>query len=109
MFRDTDCTGWVLTAAHCLDSGLAASAYTVDLSDTGGGSHTAKQYYLAPTYTNFDDSLSRGDDIALIKLASLETTVTAAILITSTQELGKTGTYVGYGNTGDGVTGFVGV
>lgn len=99
--------GWVLTAAHCFDSGAAASAYTFDLSDTGGGSHTAEQYYLAPTYTNFDDSLTRGDDIALIKLASLETTVTAAILNTSTQELGKTGTYVGYGNTGNGVTGFV--
>ena len=98
--------GWVLTAAHCFDSGAAASAYTFDLSDTGGGSHTAEQYYLAPTYTNFNDSVSRGDDIALIKLASLETTVAAATLNTSTQELGKTGTYVGYGNTGNGLDGF---
>lgn len=100
--------GWVLTAAHCFDSGAAASAYTFDLSDTGGGSHVAEQYYLAPTYTNFDDSFARGDDLALIKLASLETTVAAATLNASTQELGKTGTYVGYGNTGDGLTGFVG-
>ncbi|MDB4676856.1 trypsin-like serine protease [bacterium] len=99
--------GWVLTAAHCFDGGEAATNYTFDLSDTGGGVHTALEAYLYPTYTTFDDSLTRGDDIALLRLATLETNVTAAVLNTSSSEISNIATYVGYGNTGTGTGGYV--
>ena len=48
-----------------------------------------------------------GDDIALLRLATLETNVTAAVLNTSSSEISNIATYVGYGNTGTGTGGYV--
>lgn len=99
--------GWVLTAAHCFDGGEAATEYTFNLADTGGGLHVGLEYFIYPTYTTFDESVVRGDDIALLRLATLEANVTAAVLNASGLETDKTATYVGYGNTGTGLTGYV--
>ena len=97
--------GWVLTAAHCLDGGVDPTAVSFNLGDSGGGLHFGVQSFLAPTYTTFGASLTKGDDIALLKLATMETTVAAASLYNGSAEVGGIGTNVGYGRTGTGLTG----
>ena len=97
--------GWVLTAGHCLDGGVDPTQMSFNLGDSGGGLHFGAQSFLAPTYTNFNDSVLKGDDIALLKLATMETTVAAATLYNGAGEIGQIGTAVGYGRTGTGLTG----
>lgn len=98
-------SGWVLTAAHCLDGGVDPLTVSFDLGDSGGGLHYGVELFLAPGYTTFNASLLLGNDIALLKLATLETTVTAAALYSGNAEVGEIATYVGYGRTGTGQTG----
>ena len=94
---------WILTAGHCLDAvGLSASDWTFDLSDSGGGVHIGAERVLNPGWTG---ALTDGTDIALLRLATSELTVTPATLNTNTSEVGNTATHVGYGVTGNGVTG----
>jgi len=90
---------WVLTAAHCVDGGMPASSFVI-----GGTTYTAAESIIHPNWTG---DLANGFDIALVRLTSSVTGVTPAILNTSFAEVGKTATYVGFGNTGDGVTGYV--
>ena len=51
--------------------------------------------------------LDDGTDIALLRLATNETTVTPAPINTNTSEVGRTAAHVRYGVTGTGVTGYV--
>ncbi|MFM7322975.1 MAG: S1 family peptidase [Armatimonadota bacterium] len=90
---------WVLTAAHCVDGGMPASSFRI-----GGITYTAAESIIHPNWTG---DLANGFDIALVRLTTTVTGITPAILNTSFAEVGKTATYVGFGNTGDGVTGFV--
>lgn len=94
---------WILTAGHCLDEvGLSASDWTFDLTDSGGGVHIGAERFLNPGWTG---DLGAGTDIALLRLATSETTVTPATLNTNTSEVGQIATHVGYGVTGNGLTG----
>ncbi len=94
---------WILTAGHCLDEvGLSASDWTFDLSDSGGGVHVGAERFVNPGWTG---ELSDGTDIALLRLATTETTVAPAAINTNTSEVGGTATHVGYGRTGTGLTG----
>lgn len=90
---------WVLTAAHVLDDAIAASAYTFAI---GGNDYTGVQKVIHNTWTG---DLTAGNDIALFKLSSAVTGVTAATLYSGNDELGKVGTHVGFGRTGTGLTG----
>ncbi len=94
---------WILTAAHCLDDqGLSASDWTFDLTDSGGGIHVGAERFV---FSGWTGDLSQGTDIALLRLATAETTVAPATINTSTSEVGRTATHVGYGRTGTGLTG----
>ncbi|MCM2375131.1 S1 family peptidase [Aporhodopirellula aestuarii] len=94
---------WILSAGHCLDEvGLSASDWTFDLSDSGGGVHVGAERFVNPGWTG---ELSDGTDIALLRLATSESTVTPATINTNPSEVGKTATHVGYGVTGTGLTG----
>lgn len=94
---------WILTAGHCLDAvGLQPSDWTFDLSDSGGGVHVGAERFVNPGWTG---GLSDGTDIALLRLATSETTVSPANLNTNSNEVGQTATHVGFGTTGTGLTG----
>ena len=94
---------WILSAGHCLDAvGLSASDWTFDLTASGGGVHLGTERVVNPGWTG---DTKTGTDIALLKLATSETTVAPATINTSTAEVGKTATHVGYGVSGDGQSG----
>ena len=100
-------SNWVLTAGHCLDDAYAADEWSFSLSATGGGSHTGDSKHIHPDWTS-GGTLSDGVDIALLRLATSESTITPATLSSSTSEVGETATHVGYGKTGTGTTGDTG-
>jgi secreted trypsin-like serine protease len=94
---------WILSAGHCLDDGAYdAEDWTFDLSDSGGGTHVGAEIFLNPGWV---DELDDGTDIALLRLATSESTVTPATINTNTSEVSRTATHVGYGRSGTGLTG----
>jgi secreted trypsin-like serine protease len=96
---------WILSAGHCLDDGAyEADDWTFDLSDSGGGTHIGAEKFVHPGWV---DDLDDGTDIALLRLATSEGTVSPATINTDTSEVGRTTTHVGYGRTGTGLTGDV--
>jgi len=88
---------WVLMTAHEL---LIASSGTFTIN---GSSYTSTELYMNPTWNN--GSVFNGYDFGLIHLSTPVVGVTPATLYTGTSEVGQTGTYVGYGLTGTGLTG----
>jgi len=94
---------WILTAGHCLDEvGYSADDWTFDLSDSGGGTHIGAERFIHPGWVG---DLTDGTDIALLRLQTVETVVSAAAINSATSEVGRTATHVGYGRTGTGLTG----
>jgi V8-like Glu-specific endopeptidase len=88
---------WVLTAAHVADRSTSALTFNI-----GGTSYNASAWYVHP---NWNGDLNTGYDISLVRLTAPTTAPTAA-LYAGASELNKTGTYVGFGNTGKGSTGY---
>ncbi|MBA3314524.1 MAG: trypsin-like serine protease [Planctomycetaceae bacterium] len=89
---------WVLTAAHVI-VGVPANQYSFTV---GGATYFGAEVFVEPTWTG---SLYAGNDVALIRLASSVTNVAPARYSGATSEVGRVGTYVGYGATGTGTTG----
>ena len=92
-------SNWVLTAAHCVDSPSISGA----LFEIGGSSYTASQWFA---HENWTGDLFAGNDIGLVQLASAVSGVSFANLYTGSDEFFQVGTYVGYGVTGNGQTGY---
>ncbi len=94
---------WVLSAAHCLDSG-AAKHYTFTV---GGETYTGSKKFVNP---NWNGNLAAGGDLALLKLKNPVTGVNPATLLTTDDpsEIGRVGTAVGFGRFGTGETGSTG-
>jgi len=94
---------WVLTAAHMVTSADSASDITFVINGT---TYTADSY----TYYSGYDSTTLSGDLALVHLSTAVTdsSVTYATLYSGTTSslLGQTATYVGYGCTGTGLTGY---
>jgi hypothetical protein len=88
---------WVLTAAHNL---TAASSGTFTI---GGVSYASNQLISNPGWTG---NAFGGYDFGLVHLSSPVVGVTPATLYTGSSEVGQVGTYVGYGFTGTGLTGW---
>ena len=88
---------WVLTAAHVL---TAASSGTFTVN---GNSYTSTSLYRDPAWTGVGTS---GNDFGLMHLSTPVTNVTPATLYAGTAEFGLLGTYIGYGFTGTGLTGW---
>ncbi len=96
---------WVLTAAHCVDfegNGSASFAPSNYSFSVGGNTVNAAEVVVLPGY---DGNLLNGRDLALIRLETPVTNVTPAVLNTATNETGRIGTHVGFGNTGTGLMG----
>ena len=90
---------WVLLSAH--EVWLATSGtFTI-----GGISYNSSQLYRDPAW-NSNNSLA-GNDFGLVHLSSSVTAIPPAMLYTGSSELGQVGTYVGYGLTGTGLTGYI--
>ncbi len=89
---------WVLTAAHCVDQALSETFIIA------GKSVVADKWVANPSWTG---NLGAGYDIGLVHLSTPVPVdcVTPAVRYTGTAELGKVGTFVGYGMTGTGLTG----
>lgn len=88
---------WVLTAAH-LFSGMTSGTFTIN-----GNTYTSTQVIADPSWNG---NQYAGHDFGLVHLSSAVAAIPPAMLYAGTSELGQTGTFVGYGFTGTGLTGY---
>jgi hypothetical protein len=88
---------WILTAAHLL---VAASSGTFTIDGTA---YTSDKLISNP---GWDNNAFDGSDFALVHLSSSVTAIPPAMLYTGTSIFGQVGTFVGYGFTGTGLTGW---
>lgn len=88
---------WVLTAAHVLN---AASGGTFTIN---GNNYSSAQTVINP---GWNGNAFNGYDLALVRLSSPVLGITPASLYTGNAEFGQTGTFVGYGFTGTGLSGW---
>lgn len=87
---------WVLTAAHCIVS--SSGTFTIN-----GISYSSSQAYRNPGWTG---NSFNGYDFGLVHLNTPVTGVTPAKLYSGSSEAGQIATYVGFGFTGTGLTGW---
>ncbi|KAL5287681.1 epsilonTry.2 family protein [Megaselia abdita] len=97
----------VVTAAHCLQNGIAASSITVRLGSTsrssGGVVVKAASYKNHPSYSGSTHAY----DIAIIRLASsvsLSSTIKTIALASSTPAAGTSAVVTGWGTTKEGAS-----
>jgi hypothetical protein len=92
---------WVLTAAHVVDGpGLSSLTFTL-----GATTYTGNLSTVA-VHSGWNASLLlSGNDIAMFELTAPVTGVAPARLYTGSADVGLTGTSVGFGKTGTGLTG----
>ena len=88
---------WVLTAAHVLTA-ASSGTFTID-----GTAYTSDALFKDPAW---DNNALDGNDFGLVHLSTPVTSVTPVTLFTGAAPLGQTGTWVGYGFTGTGLTGY---
>lgn len=88
---------WVLTAAHLMDNNNAPTTFRL-----GASSYGIAERILHPDYNG---NLALGNDIALFRLSTAVTDITPATLFSGESEVGGVGTSVGFGMTGNGLTG----
>jgi len=88
---------WVLTAAH-LFTAASSGTFTLD-----GISYSSTQLITDPSW---DGKASDGSDFGLVHLSSSLTAIPPPPLYTGSSLLGQTCTFVGYGFTGTGLTGW---
>lgn len=89
---------WLLTAAHNL---IAANSATFTINGTA---YTSSQLFLNPNWQS--GSPLSAYDVGLVHLSTPVFGVTPATLYTGLFEIGQVGTFVGYGLTGTGLTGY---
>ncbi|MEN6406744.1 MAG: trypsin-like serine protease [Thermoguttaceae bacterium] len=98
----TSAGAWVLTAAHVVDDSSASLSFTIN-----GSRYSASSHYWYSSVDNSNCASYSVGDLGLVFIKTAISGVTAATLYTgSTSDLvGQTATFVGYGNTGVGSTG----
>jgi hypothetical protein len=89
---------WVLTAAHSLTA-ASSGTFTID-----GTAYTSTQLIGNPGWNSAN--VFGGYDFGLVHLSSPVAGITPATLYTGSSDLGQIGTFVGYGFTGTGLTGW---
>jgi len=88
---------WVLTAAHMLTA-ASSGTFTID-----GTSYASDALITDPGWTG---NALNGNDFGLVHLSSSVSSVAPVMLYTGSAEFGQVATYVGYGYTGTGLTGW---
>jgi hypothetical protein len=94
---------WVLTAAHCFENGqqsLAGAGFTI-----GGRSYSINLGLQNGGWVSSNRNLGAGADIGLYRLSSSISNINPATLYSGTNEDLQVGSYVGFGNTGNGLSG----
>ncbi len=95
---------WVLTAAHLQDSDVAPDQFTI-----GDSLYTVSEFHQHPDWnptTDSNDTHAEWNDIALARLDTPVTHITPSNWYTGSDEVGRIGISVGFGNTGTGEDGF---
>ncbi|WP_199247586.1 trypsin-like serine protease [[Phormidium] sp. ETS-05] len=98
---------WVLTAAHCFAEYNESFFANRASFSVGGRSYSVTRAIVTQDWTRTRGNSSYGGDIALVQLNQAVRNVTPSSLYTGRYEVGQIGTYVGFGNTGNGYTGEV--
>ncbi len=99
---------WVLTAAHVVEgddfqgTGITNLTFRIE-----GRNYSAADWFTHPDWQSSRGDLDAGADIGLIQLHSSVLRVTPATLYEGRNEQRQTGTIVGFGATGTGLTGAV--
>jgi hypothetical protein len=88
---------WVLTAAHVLTA-ASSGTFTID-----GTSYSSDGLFTDP---GWNGNPLNGNDFGLVHLTTPVTSVTPVMLYTGSAEFGQVATWVGYGFTGTGLTGY---
>lgn len=89
---------WVLTAAHLILGNNNSGTFTLN-----GTAYSSTQIITDP---NWDGNASDGSDFALVHLSSSLSNILPPPLYSDSSLLGQTATFVGYGLTGTGLTGY---
>ena len=91
---------WLVTAAHCLDN-VQSGTFSI-----GGSNYNINGAITHSGWLNTNRNPGAGYDLGLFRLSRPVTNVTAASLFTGSNEDKQIGTYVGFGATGTGLTGY---
>ncbi len=97
---------YVVTAAHCLTGSRddrAATGILVNFANAGIAV-TATSYLVDPVWNG---DLGNGGDLAVIRLDSPITSIAGYGLATGFSAVGQIVTLAGFGDTGDGATGYI--
>jgi hypothetical protein len=102
---------WVLTAAHVVEgtdrmgSGLSNMSFTL-FSGVNSFVYTAMEWIPHPGWAATSGNVLAGYDIGLVRLSSSVSGFQPAAVYPAGTPTDPTGTIVGFGNTGTGLTGF---
>ena len=88
---------WVLTAAHVLTA-ASSGTFTID-----GTSYSSDELFTDP---GWNGNALDGNDFGLVHLTTPVTSITPVMLYSGSAEFGQVATWVGYGYTGTGLTGW---
>jgi secreted trypsin-like serine protease len=94
---------WFITAAHLVRSNAINNTPGNVHFTVGGNTYFGEEIYLHPGY--IQATPSNGNDLAIVRLTSVVPNVDPIGFYTTMDELGQTGTYVGFGRAGNGLTG----
>jgi secreted trypsin-like serine protease len=97
---------WVLTAGHCLYQEKSYGGFVNSASFTLGETVYDTNTKITPKdWTGDIQDSYLGEDIGLLRLNAPVTNIQPVSLYSGTEELGNLGVIVGFGQTGDGITG----
>jgi secreted trypsin-like serine protease len=96
---------WVLSAAHCLKPGASVPDVTSGNFTINNTKYNVDSVKINPGFADTRYNQFAGSDVGLVKLSSPVTNVKPAEFYTDSQLIGQKTTFVGYGNTGNGLIG----
>jgi hypothetical protein len=96
---------WVLTAAHCLKPGGSVPDVTSGNFTINKSKYNVESVALNPGWQESNYNVFQGYDVGLAKLSTPVQGVAPAQFLTDTEIVGTTGTFVGFGKSGTGLTG----